>query len=211
MRVTDPLPRGDVERWDARYRTSPFFYGTEPNDFLREVAGRIRPGGSVLCLGEGEGRNACYLAALGLRVTALDQSAVGLATATDHAVSRGVHLDTVVADLADYAFDPAHWDAIISIWCHLPSVVRRVVHRRVVEALAPGGVYVLESYTPAQIALGTGGPRELDLLPTLSMLRGELDGLSFDIGVERERVVHEGRGHNGPSAVAQLVARRPAP
>jgi len=73
--------------WDERYSQPGFAYGTEPNEFLAAVAGRI-PVGPVLTLGEGEGRNAVYLAGLGHRVVAVDQSEVGLAKARRLAADR---------------------------------------------------------------------------------------------------------------------------
>ena len=83
-----------------------------------------------------------------------------------------------------------------------------MVHRDCVRALKPGGMLILEAYTPDQLRHGTGGPKDLDLLPTLAMLRTELQGLVLDVAVERERVVHEGKGHDGVSAVVQLVGRK---
>lgn len=50
--------------WDERYSQPGFAYGTEPNEFLAIAANRI-PAGPVLTLGEGESRNAAYLAGLG--------------------------------------------------------------------------------------------------------------------------------------------------
>ena len=145
--------------WDERYGTAGYFYGTEPNDFLRGHCAEIRHGGDVLCLAEGEGRNAVYLAQQGLHPLALDQSPVGLAKAVQLAAARGVQLDTLVANLADYQVEPGRWDGIVSIWCHLPSALRAVVHRQVVTGLKIGGVFLLEAYTPAQLAHGTGGPK----------------------------------------------------
>jgi len=200
----------DVAKWQSRYGGADYFYGTEPNAFLVEHASAIPVGGAVLCLGEGEGRNAVYLAARGHPVTALDQSAAGLAKAARLAAEHGVMLQAIEARLGDYRFERGHWAGIVSIWCHLPTAVRRPVHRDVVAALAPGGVYVLESYTPAQIALATGGPRDPDLMPTLEQLRAELEGLVFEHGLELERTVVEGAGHRGRSAVVQVVARQPA-
>jgi hypothetical protein len=49
-----------------------------------------------------EGPNAVHLAMLGHRVTAADQSKVGLAKARRLAGKRGVKIETVVANLADY-------------------------------------------------------------------------------------------------------------
>jgi SAM-dependent methyltransferase len=194
--------------WDERYSGSVYFYGTEPNDFLRERAAAIKPGGSVLCLGEGEGRNAAWLAGRGLEVTALDQSGEGLRKARELSATRGVTVKTLQADLASHDILPAGWDAIVSIWCHLPSPLRARVHAQVVAGLRPDGVFLLEAYRPEQLRFGTGGPKDADLLPGLDQLRQELTGLQFEHGVELERDVHEGQGHSGPSAVVQVVARR---
>jgi len=194
--------------WDERYGAPGYFYGTAPNDFLLEHCGTIRAGGDVLCLAEGEGRNAVFLARQGFRVLAVDQSAVGLRKAEQLAAENGVRIDTVVADLAEFAVEPEHWDGIVSIWCHVPSALRRVLHRQVVAGLRSAGVFILEAYTPAQLDYGTGGPKDADLLPTLAELRDELAGLDFVYGEERERNVREGHGHSGPSAVVDVVARR---
>lgn len=194
--------------WDERYGTPDYFYGTEPNDFLREHCAEIRPGGEVLCLAEGEGRNAVFLARQGFRPLAVDQSPVGLSKAVQLATATGVHIDTLVADLAYYRIEANRWDGIVSVWCHLPSALRAAVHRQVVAGLKIGGAMLLEAYTPAQLTHGTGGPKDVDLLPTLAGLREELAGLEFVHSVERERVIHEGAGHSGLSAVVQLVARR---
>lgn len=197
--------------WDERYAAPEYFYGTEPNDLLRSRANVIPKHGRVLCLGEGEGRNAAFLAGLGLDVTALDQSEQGLRKATSLAASRGVSISTIVADLSCHDIEPGAWDAIVSIWCHLPSTLRVRVHAQVVAGLKPGGVFILEAYRPEQLRFGTGGPKDADLLPTLAGLRLELAGLQFEHATEAERDVQEGRGHSGRSAVVQVLARRGDP
>ena len=204
-----PLLRGgrNAGEWDERYAAAEFAYGTEPNAFLASVAERI-PAGPALCLAEGQGRNAVFLAKRGHAVTALDQSAVGLARATELAAREGVAITTVVADLADYEIARGAWSAIISVWAHVPRALRARVHAQVVAGLAPGGAFILEAYTPAQIGRGTGGPSSPDVLPTLAELRTELAGLTFEIGREIERDVREGRYHQGMSSVVQVLARR---
>lgn len=194
--------------WDVRYSDAEYVYGTAPNDFLVSVADQI-PKGRVLSLAEGEGRNAVYLAGLGYTVSAVDASAVGLGKARRLAEERGVAVETRVADLADFAIEANGWDAIISIFCHLPSAIRSSVHRRVVAGLRPGGVFVLEAYTPAQLTLKTGGPPAADLLMTLASLRTELAGLRFIHALETERDVIEGKFHTGRGAVVQVVAVKP--
>ena len=195
--------------WDERYSEPGYAYGSEPNDFLAAEAQRIAPGGKVLCLAEGEGRNAVWLAGRGFAVTAVDQSKVGLAKASALAAERGVSIATVQADLSVFELEPGAWDAIVSIWGHLPLHVREVLHKKVVHGLKPGGVLILESYTPAQLALGTGGPRDPGMCMTLTGLQQELAGLELVVGVEKQREVKEGKYHQGTSAVVQVVAVRP--
>lgn len=194
--------------WDERYAQKELAYGAEPNDFLRERAAEI-PGSPVLCLAAGQGRNEVYLAKLGYDVIALDQSSVGLQRATALADSVGVSIETVVADLSDWQFPEAAYAGITSIWCHLPPELREAVHHSVVQALVPGGVFILEAYTPEQVRHGTGGPPVRDLMMTAAGLRRELDGLEILHLEELERDVSEGPYHQGLSAVVQLVARRP--
>jgi SAM-dependent methyltransferase len=196
--------------WDQRYSEPGFAYGSEPNDFLAQHAATALPaGGEILCLAEGEGRNGVFLARQGFRVTGVDQSPVGLEKARALAAQHGVRLDTVVADLADFDLGVARWDGIVSIWCHLPVALRARVHRAVVAALRPGGVFLLEAYNPEQLRHGTGGPPTAEMLMTAAGLRAELAGLEVVLAEEKVRDVHEGKYHQGPSAVVQLIARKP--
>ena len=125
------------------------------------------------------------------------------------AQANKVRIETLVADLANLTIEPERWDAVISIFCHVPSGVRRELHRKVAGGLRSGGVLVLEAYTPAQLKLGTGGPPSEDMMMTLSSLRHEFDGLVFKHAVELERDVIEGKLHTGRGAVVQLVAVKP--
>ena len=194
--------------WDERYAQDQLAYGAEPNDFLLEQAGQL-PGSPVLCLAAGQGRNALYLAGLGYDVLAVDQSAVGLARAVELAEEAGVSIRTEDADLNSWRFGEGIYAGITSIWCHLPPDLREQVHRSVVDALMPGGILILEAYTPAQVRQGTGGPPVADLMMSEASLRRELEGLEFLHVEELEREVSEGPYHRGTSAVVQLIARKP--
>ena len=204
-----PKPPPGPQMWDARYGAAEFAYGTAPNDFIAAQAGALPPGGPVLCLAAGEGRNAVFLAERGHPVTGVDLSAVGLAKAQRLAAERGVVVTTQVADLAEYYLGHRRWAGIVSVFCHLPPPLRVDVHRRVVEALAPGGVLLLEAYRPAQLEHGTGGPPARPMLYPLAEVQAELTGLEWALAREVEREVHEGEFHNGLSAVIQLVGRKP--
>ena len=201
------MPGPPPDFWDARYAEPDLAYGDAPNDFLASVADRI-PRGRVLCLAEGQGRNAAFLAGLGLEVVAVDLSRVGLERARAFAADRGLEVETVVADLADYDLGLDAWDAVVSIFAHTSADVRRDLHRRVVAALRPGGAFVLEAYTPEQTTRDTGGPgpASVDITMTADGLRAELAGLEAEILRETERPVLEGAYHSGDAAVVQMLA-----
>ena len=108
----------------------------------------------------------------------------------------------------NYDITAGAWAGIIATFAHLPPVLRHRIHRDVAAGLMPGGVFILEAYTPAQLAFDTGGPKAPELLMTLAELRGELCGLEFEIARELERDVTEGAYHTGRGAVVQILARR---
>lgn len=197
--------------WDQRYSEDGFAYGTNPNDFIKSEYSHIPKGGKVLCLAEGEGRNAVFLAKQGYQVTAVDQSSVGLEKAQRLASENGVKITTVVANLADYDLGSEVWDGIVSIAAHVPEELRKSVHKKAVSALREGGVFILEAYTERHHEIGgVGGPpaSQKGMLMSLDALKEELNGLEFLIGVELERHISEGKYHHGESAVVQVVARK---
>ncbi len=195
--------------WDERFSEPGYAYGKEPNQFLVSVAGRI-PMGRVLCIGEGEGRNSVHLAGLGYQVTAVDASNVGLEKARALAAERGVGINTIHTDLADYEIESGAWNSIVSIFCHMPPAVRADVHRRCAAGLAAGGVFVLEGFTERQLGNGTGGPKTAEMMMSLAGLREELPGLQFEVGREIDRESHNGPYHDGTVAVVQALALKPA-
>jgi SAM-dependent methyltransferase len=196
-----------MSAWDERYAGEGWAYGTEPNDFLRQEAPRLPPG-RILCLGEGEGRNSTFLAEQGYEVVGVDQSQVGMDKAQALAQERGVFVETVVSSIEDFDLTEEEWQGIVSIFFHLSPELRKEVYRSVVHGLAPGGVLILEAFTPHQMEFDTGGPPHPDRLVSLSTLEEELEGLEFLIARELEREVHEGRMHTGRSSVVQVVGVR---
>ncbi len=193
--------------WDARYQGDAFFYGTAPNDFLAAHAGMLE--GPVLALAEGEGRNAVFLAGRGLEVTGVDISPVGLDKARRLAAERGVQIETVVADMADYMPEAGHYGAVVSIFAHLPPPVRAALYPRVVAALKPGGLLLLEGYAEAQLERDTGGPKDIAMLLTPDKVAAEFQGLETVWLQQLERDVQEGQGHTGRASVVQFIGRKP--
>lgn len=196
--------------WNQRFAEVEFAYGDAPHVSVREQFG-VPGSGRVLCLAEGQGRNAVHLASLGYDVTALDFSEVGLQRAQELAARTGVVIQTLQADLSTYVFEPVAWDGIISIFGHLPAPLRARVNAQLYGALNPGGWLQLVGYHPKQLEYGTGGPQEPSMLYTIEGLKAELGpGWTYHVAEVVERELEEGPYHRGMSAFVHLLARKPA-
>jgi SAM-dependent methyltransferase len=197
-----------LRNWNERYDADAYVFGTEPNDFLKAVADRIPADAEVLCLADGEGRNGVHLAELGHTVTSIDMSSVGLAKANRLATERGVSIKTIEADISAYDLGENTWDCIVSIFFHIPSSLQAAIYPRIIRALKPGGLLIVESYTPKQLAFGTGGPPVAEYMLTAELAHRYFEALTFEHCEELERDVIEGTGHTGHAAVFQLLAKK---
>lgn len=193
--------------WDERYSIEEYAYGSKPNKFLEENVNHI-PKGKVLSLAEGEGRNAVFLAKQGYTVTAVDASIVGLNKARKLAEESGVEVEFIQADLTEYDLGENKWDGIVSIFCPLPSSLRKQLYKRVEAGLKRNGVFLLEAYTVNQLKHDTGGGNSADVMQSEESLRVELAGLKFRHLLELERDVIEGIYHTGIGAVVQAIASK---
>lgn len=194
--------------WDQRYSGDDLAYGQAPNEFLSSMAEKLPHFGQALDIGAGEGRNALFLASLGLNVLAVDQSEAGMQKAQRLARERGLTLRTQAVDLQDFDAEHNSFDVISSIFVHLPATLRAAVHQRVSALLKPGGVFVLEAYAPDQVERDTGGPKDPSLLASLELIVGELDGLKIEHQAALVRNVSEGIFHTGEASVVQVLARK---
>lgn len=194
--------------WNERYGGEDLVYGGEPNDFLARVADRFPAHGRALDIGSGQGRNALFLAFRGLDVLAVDQSEVGLQRAQLLARERGLTLRTQAVDLQDFDAEHNSLDVVSSIFVHLPRDLRETVHRRVATWLKPGGLFVLEAYSPDQLSRDTGGPKDPLLLAPLNVIVAELQGLEILHQAALVRNVAEGQFHSGDASVVQVLARK---
>lgn len=194
--------------WNQRYGGDGLAYGEAPNDFLARMAERLPKSGQALDIGAGEGRNALFLASRGLDVLAVDQSEVGMQKAQRLAAERGLALRSRAVDLRDFDAENNSFDLVSSIFVHLPATLRAAVHGRVGAWLKPGGVFLLEAYSPEQIRRDTGGPKDPSLLASLEVILGELTGLQIEHQAALERDVSEGRFHTGKASVVQVLARK---
>lgn len=199
----------DSAAWDARYGEAPGMFGQEPNLFLLEQAHRLRPGMAALALGDGEGRNGVWLARQGLAVTALDWSAAGMARAAALAAQHGVAVDCVVADATEWAWPEAAFDLVAWVFVHLPPADRAWVAAEVRRALRPGGLLVLECFSPAQEGRRSGGPRQAELLWTRAAAEAAFAGFDVLVLLEGTVLLDEGPKHQGLAEVVRAVLRKP--
>lgn len=194
--------------WNDRYSENGFAYGTHANDFLQESVHFLKPKSKILCLAEGEGRNAIFLAKQGFQVTAVDQSEVGIQKMKDWANRENLEIDAIVADLNEFNLGENKWDGIISIFGHLPPVLREKVHHKIIKSLKFDGIYICEAYTPDQLKFGTGGPKDPEMFLSLEIIQKELKDLTILKLEEKERSISEGKYHKGMSAVVQFIGKK---
>ena len=194
--------------WDQRFAGEEFVYGKQPNDFLRQQAAGLAAG-QALCLAEGEGRNAVFLAELGHQVCVQDISPIGLGKAKALAQQKDVSITTLCCDLAALDLKPTSLDLIAAIWMHVEPEIRARVFEQAVAALRPGGHLLIEAYHPQQLNFSSGGPTRRELLMETAQLQQELATLEPLILQEIERTITEGSAHQGQSAVVQFFGRKP--
>ncbi len=197
-----------VDFWNQRYAEQPFAYGEQPNHFFATQISALSVG-SLLLPAEGEGRNAVFAATIGWQVTAFDQSEAGCQKCKQLAAQHAVTVNVQVADAAAFDYGENRYDAIALIFTHFPSALRQQVHRQVVKALKPGGILLLEAFTPAQLHYSSGGPKELPMLYTAAMLHQEFHALSIQYCEEINTTLDEGPYHQGTAAVVRLIAQKP--
>ena len=195
--------------WNQRYGGEAYFFGREPNDYLRAKAALLRPGGRVLCVADGEGRNSVWLARQGFEVQAFDVADVAVAKARRLAADAGVAVDHHVAGFDDWKWQPTAYDAVVAIFIQFADPAMRARQFAQMQAtLKRGGLLVLQGYTPRQLDLKTGGPGVLSHLYTAATLREAFEAMDIVELVEYEAVLDEGTRHRGLSALAGLVARK---
>lgn len=198
-------------KWDERYLKPGRWFGDEPNAFLRREAARLPSAAKVLSVADGEGRNAIYLAEKGFRVTAFDLSPVAVDKARDWATERGVRVEFHVAEVESWIWTPSAFDVVAAIFVQFAApALRARLFAGIWRTLKPGGLALVQGYTPKQLEYGTGGPGRLDHLYTSPMLRELLPDAQWLVLHEHEDVLEEGGGHNGRSALIDAVALKPA-
>lgn len=195
--------------WDERYAGDDYIFGTEPAAFLAAAEALLPRGARVLCLAEGEGRNAVFLAGRGHRVTGIDLSEVGLAKAARLAAARGVAVELRRGDVMTWDGGDGPWDAVVAVFIHFRAEERARLAAALARGMGAGGLFLFHAYGPGQIALGTGGPKDRAMLADAGEVVADFAGWEVLAARDHEAVLAEGSHHVGQSALVDVILRHP--
>ena len=161
----------DEAFWDERYLSSSALWSRNPNPQLLAEAADLAPG-TALDVGCGEGADAIWLAEHGWRVTAADLSSVALKRGAAHALEVGADVAQRITwlhtDLTDWVPPAATYDLVSAQFMHPPADQRELLHRRLAEAVAPGGTLLVVGHHPSDLQTTIRRPRGSELLFTAS-------------------------------------------
>lgn len=195
--------------WDQRYAGDEYHFGTEPNAFLLAQRHWLKAGTSCLAVADGEGRNGVWLAQQGLDVLSVDASPVALAKARKLAGERGVQVRFEQADLLQWEWGEERYDVVVGVFIQfVPPAQRVAMFESIKRSLKPGGLMLLQGYTPRQLEYRTGGPSQVENLYTAALLREMFADMDILHLVEHDSHISEGAGHCGMSALIDMVARK---
>lgn len=195
--------------WNEKFSREGYLYGKNPNRFLSTHIDGSTRASTILFLGEGEGRNACYAAMQGHSVTALDASDIGLRKAQELASAMDVVIETLQVDLEHWQTE-VQYDTVMASFLHLKEPLRTLAFGKAIDALKPSGIFVAEFFSTKQLPLSSGGPKDVDLLYTVEALHKLFDRSDVEI-ISLEEIVEtldEGRGHQGDAELIRVVVRK---
>ena len=189
----------EYKRWEARYSAPDYIFGKAPNYFLAKCKPLLPASGRVLAVADGEGRNSVWLAEQGLDVHAIDFSPTAQDKARALARERGVNIIFELADVHNWAYPEAAYDVVCEIFTQFSTPAERALKwAGMRKALKPGGLLIIQGYTPKQ----------LDQLYTRPMLEKAFAGFKDMVFTEEELEMHEGTSHGGMSAVIGLTCQK---
>ena len=201
----------EYERWQGRYGVPDYIFGKDPNYFIASCKDLLPKSGKALAVADGEGRNGVWLAEQGLEVVSLDFSQVGQEKAAALAKEHCVTIQIVNGDVHTWDYPENAYDVVAEIFTQFSSPdERKLKWDGMKKTLKPGGLMIIQGYTPKQLEYKTGGPGKLENLYTCAMLEEAFAGFTNMNIVEEELEMHEGSGHGGMSAVVNFTARKPA-
>ena len=188
----------EYERWQNRFSGPDYAFGKEPNYFLKSCEQLLPRSRRALAVADGEGRNGVWLAAQGLDVLSIDFSPLAQSKARALAGERRVRVDFELADVHRWKYPEATFDLVVEIFTQFSSPdERKLKWAGMRRTLRPGGLLIIQGYTPKQLEYGTGGPKLIEHLYTRALLEGAFSDFDDLLIVEEEREMHEGASHSG--------------
>lgn len=197
------------ETWDQRFAGDSFLFGEQPNQYLRNQFHHLRPG-NALSIADGEGRNSVWMATQGLKLKAFDFSANALGKAKRLAQQHSVVVNFSCSDWQSFDWKPTYYDNIVGVFFQFAGTDDRIQLFKLIDAsLKPGGVVLIQGYSPAQLQFNTGGPGKLENLYDKPMLISAFPNYQVLDLQAYEAEIHEGAAHNGMSGLIGYVAQKP--
>lgn len=196
--------------WNKRFDKEEFIFGKKPNEYLVEKTSQyLKSSNKVLCIADGEGRNGVWLAKQGMQVVGFDASDIALAKAKQFAQENHVAVDYSFSDTDSFTWQVNAYDAVIGIFIQFAEPeMRSRIFKQVHSALKPGGIFILQGYTPKQLEYKTGGPSLIEHLYTEEIIRGLAKDFQILDLCCYEKELSEGARHTGMSALLGLVAQK---
>lgn len=192
-----------MNTWNERYSKEEYHYGKIPNEFLKQELKNYKPG-SILFLGEGEGRNAVYAATLGWNVDAVDSSEAGKVKAVNLANEKNVAINYYIEDVFEFNSNKLY-DAVALIYLHVNDEQKKILHKKALSLLKPSGVLFLEAFEKDQVNYNSGGPKDPELLYDLKNIAEDFIDLEFEKLSKDITTLEEGSGHKGQAVLVRFV------
>ena len=201
-----------LNRWDERYDSEQFAYGTDPNHYLKEQLNKLSPG-HILFPAEGEGRNAVFAATKGWNVSAFDISANGQKKAFQLAEQNHVNIDYQVGELSTLNYQKEQFDVIALIYAHFPASVKSSIHQTLNQYLRKGGFIIFEAFSKNHLEYiakdeKVGGPKDIESLFSIDEIKADFQDYNIVELTETEIDLNEGLFHNGTGSVIRFVGQK---
>ena len=194
------------EFWNNKFSRDGFLYGLKPNTFIASKIGLLAKKSQVLCIGEGEGRNAIFFAKKEFNVTAVDASDIGLLKLQERAKEENLEINTLCMDLNHWEITHKY-DVIVASYLHMYKEERSALFNKIEESLNTNGYFIGEFFSTKQLKYTSGGPKDEDLLYTVDDFRKSF--LLCDKEIEEQvTILDEGKGHQGEACVIRVVIQK---
>jgi len=201
-----------TDRWNDRYSSEEFAYGTAPNKYLKEQLEKLKTG-SILFPAEGEGRNAVFAAQLGWKVSAFDISAEGKNKALKLAEANNVVIDYQLGELETLNYQAEQFDVIALIYAHFPAAIKSSIHQTLETYLRKDGYIIFEAFSKKHLEYlaindKVGGPKDIESLFSIEEIQSDFP--DYEIIQLEEKVIelNEGLFHNGKGSVIRFVGKK---